>query len=330
METFRTIVTPSSAPLQRRACDVFLAIGSCFAERIGQCLIQSRLDALVNANGILYNPFSMSTAICRLLDNNSWNRDDLIEFDGCWHSPEHHGQFSDEDCDSCLLRINERFAQARLHLERTDVLILTFGTSFVYFLRRSGQPVANCHRMPADWFERRGVGVSEIVEAYHMLIGRLLELRPGLAVILTVSPVRHLRDDACDNQLSKSRLIVAAQALAEAYTAVHYFPAYEIVMDDLRDYRFYEADMVHPNDVAIAYIWEKFRCWCFAGGTDDYFAAVADLHQRLSHRPRQVGSLAHREFTRATAVLAESLQRRFPHLDLSGELSQLAGECELP
>ena len=330
METFRTIVTPSGAALQRQPSDVFLAIGSCFAERIGQRLIQSRLNALVNANGILYNPYSMSTAIRRLLDNNAWTRDDLIEFDGCWHSPEHHGQFSDIDGDSCLLRINERFAQARLHLERTDVLILTFGTSFVYFLRRSGQPVANCHRMPADWFERRGVGASEIVEAYHMLIGQLLELRPDLTVILTVSPVRHLRDDACDNQLSKAQLIVAAQALAEAYTAVHYFPAYEIVMDDLRDYRFYEADMVHPNDVAIAYIWEKFRCWCFADGTDDYFAAVADLHQRLSHRPRQVGSQAHREFARATVVLAESLQRRFPHLDLSGELSQLADDCKAP
>jgi hypothetical protein len=317
MESFRTIVTVPTPALQRQPADTFLMIGSCFAERIGERLLNSRLNTVVNPNGILYNPHSMSMSLHRLLRNEAYTADDLLRFGDVWHSMAHHGCFSNRDKGDCLAGINQSFAVGRSCLDTSDVVALTFGTAFGYSTFEADAPVANCHRLPATSFTRRLMPASELLDLYRPLIAELIGHRPDLVVILTVSPVRHLRDDACSNQVSKAQLITLAHTLATEFDAVHYFPAYEIMMDDLRDYRFYEADMVHPNAVAVAYIWERFRDWSFADSAQPYFNAIENINARLRHRPRDPDSDSHREFVTNTVAAARELQQAYPHVEFS-------------
>lgn len=219
-----------------------LLVGSCFADRIGRIMRNHKLPVTVNPFGTLFNPASIAATLKRLEEHRSYDAGDLTRYEERWISFDHHGAFDGSDCKQTLRRINEALETGAEALRTADYAILTLGTAWVYELRDTGRIVANCHKLPAAMFRRRRMSASEIVETLGEAITRFL---PGRKTILTVSPVRHLGDGATENTLSKSTLILAAHALTESLPDCRYFPAYEILMDDLRDYRFYELSLIH-------------------------------------------------------------------------------------
>ena len=262
-----------------------LLIGSCFAESIAAKLDYYRFDVEVNPCGILYNPLAAAHAIERLVDGRATSEEELLQVNGKWVSLHHHGSFSDPDPRACLEKINGRAARAAAFLRQADLLVITWGTSWVYRHRATGVAVANCHKIPDREFERFRLSVDEIVDRYARLIPALRALNPRLRLLFTVSPVRHLRDDARGNQLSKATLLLAVEQLQARFEDTCYFPAYEILLDELRDYRFYAADMCHPSPIAVDYIWEIFKTAYLSPACAPMLKQVEALRDRMNHRP---------------------------------------------
>jgi hypothetical protein len=262
-----------------------LCIGSCFAESIAGKLAYYRFPVEVNPCGILYNPFSIANALEFLVEERRMEERDLLRVDGKWASLYHHGAFSDPDARACLARINARLERGAEALREASLLVVTWGTAWVYRHRREGIIVANCHKIPDREFERYRAGVDEIVRRYEALLPALRAVNPALRVLFTVSPVRHRRDGARGNQLSKATLLLAVERLQELFDDVHYFPAYEILLDELRDYRFYAEDMCHPSAVAVDYIWELFRQAYISPACEPVARQVEAIRRRMNHRP---------------------------------------------
>ena len=296
-----------------------LLLGSCFTEHIGGLMQQAKLPVTINPFGILFNPASIASTLDRLSAPKPFLEQELIAHDDLWISLAHHGRFSSTDRSKTLADINQALVQGAEALKQADYLILTLGTAWVYLYKASGKIVANCHKLPASVFERRRLAPEEIVNALECA------LRPYLnnkQVILTVSPVRHAGDGLVENQRSKASLIVAAGELCERYPdSIHYFPAYEIVMDELRDYRFYQADMVHPSEVAIQYVWERFAASALTPACRALISQIAALQNAMGHRPINPHSEAHRKFRSRMKAKAELLQHAMPDLDFSSEIT---------
>lgn len=261
-----------------------MMIGSCFVENMGEKLTYYKFQADVNPCGIVYNPVSVATTLRLLLDGKHFTASDLVYNNGQWVSLWHHGRFSAPEATDCLQKINERLDSSRNHLKKTDVLIITWGTSWIYRYRRDGSIVSNCHKLPSGEFERSRLEVKDIVELYRPLLGRLRELRPELRVLFTVSPIRHWKDGAHGNQLSKAVLLLAIDELCRSHHFVSYFPSYEIVMDELRDYRFYADDMLHISPQGINYIWEKFSNLYIDESSRRYMPQIDRMNKILEHR----------------------------------------------
>lgn len=262
-----------------------LFVGSCFVENMSAKLDEFRFQTEINPCGVMYNPESVAETLNLLLEDKRLEESDLIENNGKWVSLRHHGSFSSVSRDVCLFKINCRLKEAANYLRKTDVLFITWGTAWVYRYRQTGQVAANCHRFPAADFERYRLSVEEIVEAYTDLLKRLQTLRPGLKVIFTVSPVRHWKDGANGNQLSKAILLLAIERLCGLFEGVHYFPAYELVMDEMRDYRFYGEDMLHLSSLGIEYIWEKFKGNLITEEARQWMEKIEQCNKILQHRP---------------------------------------------
>ena len=247
MSSFRTTLLHSPSPTPITHAHQLLLIGSCFTEHIGQKLFERKFNTLINPFGIVYNPHSIAQCINRLsAENQAFEAEMLFENAGLWHSWEHHGYFSHPDKNEALKGLNSAYRVAADHLKKTDFLMLTLGTAEVFELRETHQIVANNHKMPASLFTSRRLSVAEIVETFKNALSNLKQINPSIQVILSVSPVRHLRNGMIENQRSKATLILACEALCSQLDNTHYFPAYELLMDDLRDYRFYTSDMLHP------------------------------------------------------------------------------------
>lgn len=314
------VAMPAGLPRFSQA-DKLLMFGSCFAVHIGTRLLAAKFRCDVNPYGILYNPSSVAAALDELLEGRLYTEADLYAHGGLWHSPMHHGDFSAAEPEEALRRINGRLRAARAQMEHPDGLLLTWGTAWVYRSCRTGRVVANCHKLPEREFTRSLLSVEEIVEAYARLIPRLLERNAGMKLLLTVSPVRHLRDGLPANQLSKATLLLAVHRLQELFPeTVGYFPAYEIVQDELRDYRFYAADMVHPSDVAVEYVWERFAHSCLTPEAVEIMAACEKIRKALAHKPFHPGSEEHKRFLDRTASAIRELTARYPFLDFDEEL----------
>ena len=244
---FRTEIKIENADFTLKPSDKITLIGSCFADNIGHLFKQHRLTTLANPYGVLYNPFSVADAIDAIIEKRQYNEDDLF-FDGdLWYSPWHHGQFSHPNKKEMLLRMNLANIEAHAFLASTNILFITLGTSWVYKHKQLGMVVANCHKQPADHFVRYRLSMDEINESYAALLAKIKTFAPQITVVFTVSPVRHWKDTAHGNQLSKAILLLSVDQLVQKTSFANYFPAYELVMDDLRDYRFYDRDMLHPN-----------------------------------------------------------------------------------
>ncbi len=282
--------------------DKLMMIGSCFVENISKMLILSGFNVDLNPFGITYNPASVAKNLNTLLEGKKYTNQDLFESQGCFHSYDHHSQFSDFSSGACLNRINERLAESSENLKQISLLMVTFGTAFAYSLKETGKIVSNCHKLPEKIFERNRLNVEEIVSEWDELILKLNRINPEMKILFTVSPIRHWKDGAHENQLSKSTLLLAIDMLIKKYACCYYFPSYEIMMDDLRDYRYYSDDMVHPSNVAIEYIWEKFSASFFDKKTSGLITSWIKIQRNLEHKPFNPNSEQYKELIEKTKL----------------------------
>ena len=290
-------------------------MGSCFSENIGELLLQNKFNSLLNPNGILYNPSSIAIALRRYISNNLLKDSDLFYANECWNSWEHHSRYSHIEKLNCLGTINTEISKAHSFLKNTDWLFITFGSAFVY--KRNNALVGNCHKQPHKEFSKELLETREIVNEYRKLISDLKTFNPNLKFVFTVSPVRYIRDGIVENNLSKARLIDAVHQLKN--DAAFYFPAYELVIDDLRDYRFYKEDMVHPNEQAVKYVFDKFRNSFFDESTDSLFERINEILLAKKHKPFNADSTSHKKFKNNFLQRIQSIQTQHPFLDLRAE-----------
>ena len=274
---FRTEIEPlRCAPIG--ADDSLVLLGSCFADNIGERLAQHGFSVVRNPLGPLFNPMSVAAALTRALDGRAFSRADLALRDGVWHAMDAAARYQSTDADALLAALNRDFAPLREALLAPCVLFVTLGTAYVYRLHETGAIVANCHKLPASEFVRERVSAGTIASEWRPLLQRLAER--GVRVVFTVSPVRHVADGLHANNLSKATLLLAVDALG-----AEYFPAYEIVCDDLRDYRFYASDLKHPSEAAVDYIYERFADAYFSPATKETARARHAEYLRQAHRP---------------------------------------------
>ena len=327
---FRTKTTITPLEPRLRHSDKLLVMGSCFAEHIGARLEEMKFHAVVNPYGVLYNPLSISEGLSRLIDQRPFTEKELHEFpDGGWNTWLHHSRYSNPDKQEALAKINRSMSTAWERLTEADTLIITLGTAWVYCLADTGDIVGNCHKVPERTFHRRRLQVSEIVDALSSIIHRIADINPKLRIIFTVSPVRHLKDGLHGNQLSKSTLLLAIDELCQAYPIqCHYFPAYEIVMDELRDYRFYAEDMAHPSKQAIDYVWECFVEHCIDREAQQFMMQWEKVARAIDHRPFRPSSEQYKQFAQQTLSKIMDLKKRFPHLEVDQELDAIKRSIE--
>ncbi len=288
--------------------DKILLIGSCFTEHIAERLQQHKFQVLQNPHGILFNPLSVAHSLDAYMDGRAYRQDDLFHLNELWNSWDHHTRFSDVNADAALTNINDSQARAANFIGQADWVIITLGSAFQYYLKDSGKPVANNHRAPAQWFEKRLLEVEDITAALHHTMRKLAACNPYAQVLFTISPVRHIRDGVVDNNRSKARLIEAVHRLCGDHANVHYFPAYELVIDILRDYRFYDIDFVHPNYLATNFVWEQFVTSCISPSVYDVMQQVQDINTARAHRTRFAGTDAHRKFKESYAAKIRNLK----------------------
>lgn len=316
-----TAELPADGPHLRPESRVML-MGSCFAEHVGRRMAGAGLRAEVNPFGVLYNPESLRLALTALLDGLPGDEVFFEGRDGLWHSWLHSGAFSAPTREACRRAVTERLDAAARALTQTDVLFVTFGTADVYTLA-DGRPVANCHKEPPATFGHRRLSVEETVASWLRLLARLRTVNAGLQVVLTVSPYRYAKLGLHGSQLTKAVLLLAADGICRGAEGCFYFPAYEIVTDELRDYRFYDRDMLHPSAQAVDYVWERLACWCFDEQMQAFLAEQEALDRDLGHRPLHPGSAAHLRFLRAVGERLERLAAARPWLDLSARREAL-------
>ena len=298
---------------------IFLT-GSCFTEHIGQHLSDMKFDILQNPNGILFDPLSVATSLISYLKPDLYRKENLFFYNELWQSWKHHGVFSDTDQQSVLNKINHSQQSAHAFLKRADWLIITLGSAFVYVLIEQNDIVANCHRAPADWFRKKLLTVEEMLALLDEAMHRLLEINPNLQIVYTISPVRHIRDGVIENNRSKARLIEVAHQLVAKFNRTYYFPAYELVIDVLRDYRFYDRDLVHPNYMATSYVAENFTEHYVHPDSKLIAAEVRKLQISLRHRALHPGTEAHRRFLKEQYDRTIELQGKYPYLNFETEL----------
>ncbi|KAA6350683.1 hypothetical protein EZS27_001911 [termite gut metagenome] len=331
MHSFHTILVPSymnlTTPVKYPVFPVvnhsheLLFVGSCFAESMGALLTANKFRCDVNPFGILYNPSSIAIALHEVLSDKAYTAADLLYDRGEYHSFMHHGSFSSPAVSDCLAKINIRLQQVRKKIEHINHLLITFGTAWIYTYKETGKVAANCHKLPDNRFERHRLSPDEIVTEYTLLLTGLLAQNPGLHVWFTVSPIRHTKDGMHGNQLSKAVLLLAIDRLQERFPEkAHYFPAYEIVMDELRDYRFYADDMTHLSSLAVQYIWEQFVQVCFSPETQKLISEWEGIAKALAHRPLREDSEEYRRFLGQIVLKMKQFAEKYPNLDVEKEL----------
>ena len=281
---FRTEIQINPSPLRIKHHSPILFVGSCFAENIAEKMSQSGFEINVNPFGIVYNPESTANCLFDLFQKRMYAETDIFEFQDVYHSFAHHSRFSSKNLQEALQKINDSIVSAADFLQKAEVLIVTFGTATVYRLKSSGKIVSNCHKLPANQFQEERLTISQITTQWNEIISHIHRENPKTQIIFTVSPIRHWKDGPHANQLNKAILLLAVNELIQSHPQCHYFPSYEILLDDLRDYRFYADDLIHPNSQAIAYIWEKFGDAYFDTITKERIAVYEKEQKRLGHR----------------------------------------------
>lgn len=293
-----------------------LMLGSCFTDNVGAHLQKYLFDVTINPFGVIYNPLSVKRGLEALIRKDQYSEDDLDLHNELWFSFDHYTKYSDTTKAGALQKINSDFLVAKQKLQSAAFLVITFGTAYTYRYKSSGEIVCNCHKIPASEFDRYLLSPKSIIQEYSEMIPELHAINPGLQIIFTVSPVRHLKDGLQENQRSKATLLLAIHELADHFPeSVHYFPAYEIMMDDLRDYRFYDEDLVHPNKQAIDYIWERFMETAVSSESHTIIKEIEPLLRDKGHRPLHKNTRAYQNFSDQLAKKELDLKNKYPYLN---------------
>lgn len=296
-----------------------IMLGSCFAENMGNRLFINKFNVLINPFGIQYNPMSISQGIKRVLNADKWQESELLLQDGQWHSLSHHGKFSGINKQEVCEKINISFDKMDNFLKTSDVVIFTFGTAWVYTYKQTRQIVSNCHKFHKDNFERYRLSINDIVSEYILLIDKIRTINPYVKIIFTVSPIRHWKDGANGNQLSKSVLLLAIDEIINKREDTHYFPSYEIMMDELRDYRFYAEDMLHPSMTAENYIWELFSQNYISQTALELIPKVEKIQKMISHRFLNTNKYAYIDFLSKILLEIERLENVHKNINFDKE-----------
>ncbi|TKG92441.1 GSCFA domain protein [Puteibacter caeruleilacunae] len=330
MSDFRTIVEVPEYEWEIDYSSKIMMLGSCFSENIGEILQDLKYNVDLNPFGILYNPVSIKNSLEILLARRLFKEDDLFEYGGKWNSYFHHSRFSSVDKGEAVSLINERINHGADALESLDYLVITFGTSWIYELKTTGLVVSNCHRVPASEFSRYRISVMEMIDEYRDLLERLWSRNPKLKVLFTVSPIRHWKDGAVENQLSKSMLIMLVHQLVKGFgeERVNYFPSYEIMMDDLRDYRFYADDMLHPSQQAVKYIWKRFKNSLLIAEDESLRKQINKLNKAVHHRAMNSNSIEYEKFVKKQLKGIENLKKTYPSVNFDVEYKYFFRELE--
>ena len=305
--------------------DSILLIGSCFTEHIGNHLMNVKFNALQNPNGILFDPMSVCYSLNSYIESKQYTEDDLFYLNECWHSWHHHSRFSNIDKVACLNNINAAQKEAHNFLKNTNWLIVTLGSSFSYQLVEEGRFVANCHKAPAQTFNKHLCTIEETITAFDNVLYKLFYLNPDIRILFTISPVRHIRDGVTENNRSKARLIETVHHLVNKFDKLHYFPAYELVIDVLRDYRFYDIDMAHPNYAATQFVLEKFSETCMNKETRELMEMIKKITIARNHKPFNPQSQQHKKFLENFLQQTQELQKQYPYLNFEEEIKYFGG-----
>jgi len=292
-----------------------LTLGSCFAQHMGEKFKYYCFDAFVNPYGVQYNPASIAQGIKRLISGKIFETSDFFQHGSLWNSFQHSNLYSKSDLTDVQSAVNQSFILSSEALKVADYLIITPGTAWIYEFAATGELVSNCHKLPASDFNRKRLSVEEIVDLFSTLFDELLNLNHQLCVIFSISPVRHWKDGAHENNVSKAILLLAVEKLISKYPKhSDYFPAYEIMMDELRDYRFYADDMIHPSAVSIDYIWECFSERYFDKETKGMIRDVENHRKLLEHRPIHQDSDETLRMKNSVERMRASLIEKYPVL----------------
>ncbi len=297
-----------------------LTIGSCFANSMGQRFRDYKFNILNNPFGTIFNPLSISRLLGDAMEGRLPTEDSYIKHQGLHYNYLFHSSFRNENLQALEDDLQHALEVCADHLSKSDWLVLTWGSAVVYEKRDEGYIAANCHKMPQKLFEKRLLTQSQIVSDFAEVYANLKSHCPNIRILLTVSPVRHIKEGLELNQVSKSTLRLACHTLSEEYEDVLYFPSYEMMLDDLRDYRFYKQDMIHPSEVAETYIWEHFTSLFFNEECRHFMKDWDHILKALAHRPFNPGSDAHRNFLESTL---KKLQKWGGKVDIREEYGRL-------
>ncbi len=316
---FRTAVFPEASANKISYGTPVLLNGSCFTQNIGNKLKRFKFPVFTNPFGVLYNPVSVLKSFDFIMKRHYFDRHDLGYYHEQYYSFYHHSAFSDADAEACLRHINANIHDAIEFLGQAQFVFISLGTAKIYEYKKTGQVVSNCHKIPAREFIHRLLGLEECLLSLQDLIHSLHDFNNRLQVIFTISPVRHWKDGAVENQLSKSILFYAVHETIKSNKHCTYFPSYEIMMDDLRDYRFYDSDLLHPNEMGIQYIWEKFSEAFIDNQSKELMNDIEEIIKAYNHRPFNKESQAYLNFVKKYTDKVERIIRKYPGINLSEE-----------
>lgn len=295
--------------------------GSCFASEIGGKMNEGKMRVLINPCGTVYNPASIESTIRLAVQGRALTKEDLFCHGGRYLSFLHYTDFSSESREDTLDRINSSTMMAHKFLAEAKILVVTFGTARVYRLKTTGEIVSNCHKLPPGYFTPGLLSADSVAEKWTRLLDDLQSFNPGIRILFTVSPVRHWKDGAHGNQVSKSVLFLAIEKLLSHPASAGYFPAYELLMDDLRDYRYYADDMMHPSGIAVDYIWEAFSGCYLDEQTVSTWKEIRNITRAVKHRIVKPLAGSDREFAKSMLSKISSVSKRYPYIDFSAELT---------
>ncbi|MCD6557036.1 MAG: GSCFA domain-containing protein [Bacteroidales bacterium] len=318
-KTFRTVMKAKSFDFDISYHSKMMFIGSCFTENIGNKLKNLKFKVNINPFGIIYNPISVVQSLDFIVENKQFKDSDLFFYNEYWHSFYHHGKFSQTVKEKTLDLINISISDSLKFLKDTDFLFITLGTAWIYSHVKTNKIVANCHKVPASEFEKRILNEHEIVSVFNEFIDKIRLINTKLKIIFSVSPVRHLKDGFSENFLSKAILRTAIEKIIKNNSDTYYFPAYEILNDDLRDYRFYNSDLVHPNEQATTYIFDFFKTFFFSDETEMLADKVQKIISARNHKLFNSGTEQSKKFIISSLKDIENLKKKYSFLNLDNE-----------
>lgn len=322
---FRTTITPDPSRVPVSYNSGIMLVGSCFAAYIGEQMKLRKMPVMINPAGTVYNPVSVLNTLQAILTSKVTSYEDLYLRDGSWLSFCHYSDFSSDDPEALIKKINETNSEASGFLAKAGFLFITFGTARVYRFKENGIIVSNCHKLPNNLFENELLETDDIVTQWLPFLDKMYDFNPGLRIVFTISPVRHWKDGAHGNQVSKSVLFLAVEELLKHKSVPAYFPAYELQMDDLRDYRFYADDLLHPSSSAVEYIWEKFSEAYFDKVTLELQSEILKVTRAMNHRFISDSKQKKKAFAENILRQISKIEILNKHIDLSSEKEYFLG-----